>query len=142
MSTLTREAILAATDTCIERVAVPEWGGEVSVRSLTGAERDWLEGQIVQRTGKTGTINNENLRAKLCTMTLCDADGQRLFTEQDMTALAAKSAAALDRVFQVAARLSGLRDEDLVEAARSFAPARSDGSPSDSPAIVASLMSV
>ena len=142
MSTLTREAILTAPDTRIELVVVPEWGGEVSVRTLTGAERDWLEGQIVQREGKAVKINNENIRAKVCAMTICDAAGQRLFTDQDITALAAKSAAALDRVFQVAARLSGLREEDLMEAARSFAPARNGGSPSDSPVIAASSMSV
>ena len=138
MQMLSREAILAAQDTVLEVVAVPEWGGDVTVRSLTGAERDWLESQIVHREGKTVTTNLENLRAKLAAMTLCDAEGQRLFTEQDITALAAKSAAALDRVFQVAARLSALREEDLAEAARSFAPARNGDLPSDSPVTVGS----
>ena len=33
---LTRDAILAAADIQTETVPVPEWGGEVAVRPLTG----------------------------------------------------------------------------------------------------------
>lgn len=132
MGVLTREAILTIHDSQIEAVEVPEWGGTVYVRSMTGAERDWLEGQVVQREGKSVKLNHENIRAKVVMMTVCDADGIRLFTEADISVLANKSGAALDRVFQVAARLGRLREEDLAELARNFSPARNGDLRSDS----------
>jgi hypothetical protein len=42
-------------------------------------------------------------------------DGERLFTDNEVNALGAKSAAALDRVFEVAAELSRLKPEDIEE---------------------------
>ena len=40
---LTKEAILAADDLPREKVDVPEWGGEVYVRALTGAQMQPVE---------------------------------------------------------------------------------------------------
>ena len=48
---LTRDAILQATDLTFEDVAVPEWGGVVRVRGLTGTERDAFEASVVGRQG-------------------------------------------------------------------------------------------
>jgi hypothetical protein len=42
-SYLTRDAILQAPDLQGEDVAVPEWGGTVRVRGLSGAQRDAYE---------------------------------------------------------------------------------------------------
>jgi hypothetical protein len=41
-------------------------------------------------------------------LTLCDATGNRLFEDAEITALGRKSARALDRVFAVAQRLNGI----------------------------------
>jgi hypothetical protein len=41
-------------------------------------------------------------------LTLCDATGNRLFEDAEITALGRKSALALDRVFAVAQRLNGI----------------------------------
>ena len=46
---LNREAILAAEDLPRELVEVPEWGGAVYVRALTGAERDQFEASKIGR---------------------------------------------------------------------------------------------
>ena len=40
---LTREQILGSDDLKRQTVAVPEWGGDVFVRMLTGGERDAFE---------------------------------------------------------------------------------------------------
>ena len=54
---LTRDKILSADDIRSERVKVPEWGGEVIVREMTGAERDEWEGSVVRREeGEDGLI--------------------------------------------------------------------------------------
>lgn len=112
---LTRDQILQAQDLPFEDVEVPEWGGTVRVRALTGAERDAFEASIVERKGSRTEFNPVNMRAKLVAMTVVDENGNRIFSNSDVEVLGKKSAAALDKVFQVAQRLSGLRPEDLEE---------------------------
>jgi hypothetical protein len=46
---------------------------------------------------------------------LCDEAGNLTFTEQDVWALGEKNAAVLDRLFEVAQRLSSLRPKDVEE---------------------------
>lgn len=109
---LTREQILAVSDIQIETVTVPEWGGDVCVRSITGTERDWLEMNIYSERTKGKEVNMKNFRAKLLSLCLCDEKGDSLFTEKDVEALAKKSASALQRTFTVAQRLSGLSNDE------------------------------
>lgn len=114
---LTRDAILKAQDLPVEEVEVSEWGGVVRVRGLTGAERDAFEQSIVEQRGKNTRMNLRNIRAKLVALTVVDENGNRIFSDEDAEALGKKSAAALDRIFAVAQRLSGLRPEDVEELA-------------------------
>jgi hypothetical protein len=131
VSLLSRDAILAADDRKTEDVAVPEWGGSVRVRSLSGSERDAYEAHIVQlRADGTKSVNLKNLRGKLVSLSCVDEDGGRLFSDEDAEALGDKSAAALERVFDVARRLSGLSEDDIEEMAEGFEPAPSGASTS------------
>jgi hypothetical protein len=125
---LTRDAILQAQDLPRELVDVPEWGGSVYVRALTGAERDAFETSIVEQRGKSTKMNLKNIRAKLVALTVVDEEGNRIFSDSDASALGKKSAAALDRVFEVAQRLSGLRPEDVEELSKNFGSDQSEDS--------------
>ena len=113
---LTRDAILNAADIQTEAVEVPEWGGTVYVRALTGVERDEYEGSRVSVKGKKVELNYKNTRAKLVALCAVDEQGSRLFTEEDVPALGRRNAAALNRVFLVAQRLSALGPEDVEDA--------------------------
>ena len=108
---LTRDQILGAQDLTYEEVAVPEWGGVVRVRMMTGAERDAFEASTLVRRGKRVDLNMVNMRARLVALTVVDKAGARLFTERDVEVLAAKSSAALNRVFEAARVLNGLTEE-------------------------------
>jgi hypothetical protein len=119
MNILTKEAILAAEDLPRELVNVPEWGGEVYVRTMSGTDRDSFETSLIARsdaesgadTGSVagaGSTRMDNVRARLVALALCDTDGVRLFDDADIVALGRKSARALDRVFAVAQRLNGI----------------------------------
>lgn len=116
---LSRSEILDSEDLATEPVEVPEWGGTVLVRALTGVERDAYEGEIftLRGAGKGIDYNLQNIRAKLSARTIIDEDGARLFTDADIVRLGLKSAAALDRVFSVAQRLSRLTPADVKELA-------------------------
>jgi hypothetical protein len=108
---LTREQILQCDDLPREIVKVPEWGGEVQVRTMTGTDRDAFEASLI---GKEGRL--ENVRARLVSLAVCDESGDRLFGDADIAALGAKSAKALDRVFAVAQRLNGIGAEQVEQA--------------------------
>ena len=112
---LTRDAILAADDLPRELVNVPEWGGSVYVRTLTGGERDQFEAALLGsgRGRKADPAERmRNFRARLAAFVLCDEQGTALFTQADVDALGAKSAAALDRIVEVASRLNHLSKTD------------------------------
>ena len=112
MNLLSKENILAANDLPMESLTIPEWGGDVMVRTMTGADRDALEASLI---GKEGRM--ENVRARLVSLTLCDAGGVRLFTDAEVAALGNKSARALDRVFTIAQRINGI-GTDAVDVAK------------------------
>jgi len=115
---LTRDDILGINDLPYEDVLIPEWGNRyVRVRALTGAERDAFEQSIVEQRGKSTRMNLKNIRAKLVALTVVDEDGKRVFSDEDAELLGRKSAVALNRIFEVAQRLSGLRPEDVEELA-------------------------
>lgn len=108
MTYLSRDEILAADDLRAEDVKVPEWGGVVRVRELTGTELDAYQASMMSlRDGET-IPEMGNMRAKLVTRTIVGDDGEPMFTELDIGRLGQKSGVALQRVYEVAARLSGL----------------------------------
>lgn len=109
---LTREQILKTDDLPRETVEVPEWGGSVCVRTLTAAERDRFELQFADSKDKG---RPRLLRAPLVALTACDETGKPIFSVEDIAALAAKSSAALGRVFDVASKLCGMSKADVEE---------------------------
>lgn len=136
MTALTRDQILAAKDSRTDTVQVPEWGGEVIVRNLSGTERDEFEASIMQQNKKgTLVMRLANARSKLVVAAAVDENGDQLFRDEDVHALGAKSAKALQRVYDAAAELSGLKDEDLEELVGNSDAALSDSATSDSPSL-------
>jgi hypothetical protein len=111
MTALSRDAILAARDCRREAVRVPEWGGTVFVKVMSGADRDAFEQSVQDRRalGKVG----ENMRALVVVHSVVDDAGKQLFTEADLDALGAKNYLALDRIVNAALRLNKLNDEQL-----------------------------
>lgn len=125
---LSKDEILAAPDLEFEIVDVPEWGGKVRVKAMTGSERDSFEASMLQGSGKNQKISIQDMRAKLCARTIVDMEGKRLFNDAEVQKLGAKSAAALDRVYGVASRLSKISSEDLDELAKNSGKGPSEDS--------------
>ncbi len=117
MAKLSKQQILEAKDLPCEPVEVPEWGGSVDIRGLTGTERDQFEDETCKQRGKDVSVNMDNVRARLCARCMIDEKGERLFSDSDVIELGKKSGLALGRVFNVAQRLSGLTQKDVQELA-------------------------
>ncbi len=130
MAVLNKKDILEIADIKTQLVPVPEWGGEVYVKGLNGAERDKFESSMIEQRGKERSVNMANIRAKLASMSICDESGKRLFSEADVQALSQKSATALQRIFVVAQKLSGIGDDDVAELTEGLKENPFDGSAS------------
>lgn len=130
MALLTKEQIWAADDLTWEDVSVPEWGGDVRVKTLTGAERDQYEAESVKMEGNRRKMTG-NLRARLVALTAINEDGTPMFTRGDVMKLGQKSAAALERVFEVAAKLNGMTEEDMDDLAGNSESGQNESSTSD-----------
>ena len=124
---LSKDAILGADDLPFEDVEVESWGGTVRVRGLTGTERDRFEFYLAAVKDAPDKVE---VRAKIVGWCLVDADGKRLFTDKEVGKLGAKSGEAIDLVFDVVRRLSGMGDKAKEKAAQDFGTAPDDDSPS------------
>lgn len=133
MAILTRDDILKADDIKTERVEVPEWGGTVIVKSLTGRQRDEFEGSMIEQRRGKAVMNTANMRAKLVAWACVDESGERLFTNADITDLGEHNAAPVNRIYTVAAKLSGLSDDDVDEMVGKSEGSRGSSSSSPSP---------
>lgn len=122
--------ILQAKDVLTQDVEVPEWGGTVRLRGLSGIERDQYEQSCVTGRGKNRDVNLSNARAKLVARCAIGEDGATVFSDEDVAELGKKSAKALDRLFQIAQKLSGLSDDDVKELTEGLKTAQSAASTS------------
>lgn len=123
-----------------EDVAVPEWAADgasaaeaadlfVTVRALSGKQRDAFEASLVQGEGKKRKADLVNVRAKLCALCIVPDPGDAAWTEFQLGTL---DAAALDRVFTVAQRLAGLSAADVEELEKNSSPGLNGSLPSTS----------
>ena len=111
---LTRDQILSADDRRLEEVQVPEWGGSIFVRVMSGRDRDKFEFDCQKGKEEVGHV--PDFRAKFVASIACDENGELLFSESDIEQLGSKSASALDRILNRGLELAGM-DPDAVEQA-------------------------
>jgi hypothetical protein len=124
---LDRESILQADDLKKERLSMPEWGGDIFIRTMTGAERDAFEEEVIVN----GKADAKNIRARLCVRVIVDEDGNRIFSDSDAEALGSKSTHALERVADVAQMLNSMTDNDVEELKKTSEAVHSENSTSD-----------
>ena len=138
---LNRDDILGAQDIVTEEVDVPQWGGSVLVRGMTGTQRNAFEKAITKekpagnRAGRrngqtTKEVVTDEVRQRLVLWCVVDDSGQRLFAEADLPAIADKAAAAIEKIVVVAMRLSGMDEDDVDKLAEEMIDNPSDDSSS------------
>ena len=93
---------------------VPEWGGHVYVRTMTGDERDAYEEWVRGQAGEGG-IGVVGVRGRVVALCVVDEAGNRLFSDADGDKLGKKSSAALQRIFDAVVKLNFI-DSDEIEA--------------------------
>lgn len=126
-----------------EPVDVPEWaddlGGEqLLLQELSGADRDRYEASRMTvsfdaKGNADRKLNLANIRARLVVLSLVDADGKRVLSDADAAWLGQASGLVLDRLFEVASRLSGIGRDAEEDAEKNSEKASGGGSSAGSP---------
>lgn len=111
---LTVGKIRDCQDISYSELEVPEWGGKVFLKTLTGMERDKIE----QMSVKFGQSKIEGFSAEIALMAICGADKKPLFVPGDLVWLREKSGLALNRVFNEISKINKLFGESVREAAK------------------------
>lgn len=112
---LNLDQILNIDDVEVEEIEIPEWGGTVRVKAMTGAERDKYLKMVM---GKDNKPDIKGIFVKLVVMTVVDEDNKLIFNNGHMDMLNTKSAKALERIANVSMRLAGLTTADVEEAVK------------------------
>ena len=116
MAFLDKKAILAAQDETVISLNVPEWGGEIGIRAMTVGERDAYENEFMDAKAQNRGV--ENFRSKFLIATICNEDGEPIFTRKDLDQLAKKSITVVNRVWNAAMAHNALSNEDVEELAK------------------------
>ncbi len=130
---LSFDEIIDADDIQTEYVDVPEWGGRVKVISLTGEERGKVFAAI-RAHGKQIKDEDEAqsiFYARVIAASLVDENGNRIAGQSKAMALTKKNAAALNRVYRVCARISGIGQEEEDQAKQDLKATPSESSGTD-----------
>ncbi len=130
-----KDQILAAEDRPYEDVDVPEWSCKVRIRGLSGTERDAYEAKAVKlrQDGKgVEELRLKDFRSRLLVKCLYDPEtDERIFGDNEVAHLGAKSGVVIDRLHDTAHRLSGMDDGALTRAEGNFEIGLSDSSTTD-----------
>ena len=129
---LSKDQILASDDREVRSVDVPEWGGEIRLRAMSGTDRNAYDQSLITVNGDQVTPNLVNIHAKLLARCIVDDDGELMFEPggQDLLALGAKSAGVLARLVRLAEEMNGLGQRAADEAKGNSEAAPTDSSTS------------
>jgi hypothetical protein len=112
MALLGSAEILAADDRPFELVECPEWGGQVRIATMSGAERDEFEAALYGRAESGETALDRHARVLIVAYCATDAEGSRLFRNPaEVEALGQKSFRPIRRLVESALRLNALTVE-------------------------------
>lgn len=97
-----------------EKMNVPELGGEIFVRGMSGKERDkFEEGLRIRKGNRSGQSDLRNFRANLAVRVIVDEQGQRLLNDGDAELFGRMPAGVLDRILAKCHELSGKAEEEI-----------------------------
>lgn len=133
MSTVTREQFLKGRPLKTKAVEIPDLG-TVYVKELTGAERDRIDAAVIGGNSVVG-------RALIVSLSACDDQGRRLFTEADTAALGQLPHGWLDQIVEASSELNGFAPQDIerLEGNSDDGPSGASGSSSPAPSGIRAL---
>ena len=130
MKLLNKAAFLAAADLAHEDVPVPQLGGSVRIRVMSGAARDAFQ-EYMRSFGEEPRPTSA-VHAALLVQTCIEESGEPMFTMDEIELLRGTSAAATEVMAAAAMRINGLGVHAVDETAKNSESDQSDDSGSGS----------
>jgi hypothetical protein len=131
---LSADDILKRDSFKYDELDVPEWGGTLRFRTISGADRDRWAAAYAKAQASDDLTAIVGAQARLISLSSCDAEGKRIFSDEQVSALnEGQSGAVLQRVFTAISALNKI-DTGALETEGKDSPApESSGTDSVSP---------
>ena len=117
---LTKDQILAKNEELVkvQFVDVPEWGGTVGIRVMSQAERDQFDQSLISQSKvttekgkpKAADVKLDGMKAMLISLTLCNEDGHRMFTKEEVQAM---PSSPIERLHDKCQEINGMTEADV-----------------------------
>lgn len=107
---LDKAAILAFASNSalkVEKIELPEMGGDVYIKELTAGEREALEKQMQSQTDKNA------VRATVFVHSVCNADGELMFDVEDIEAIKQLPSRPVIKVFNRSNEINGITPKQV-----------------------------
>lgn len=115
MNALTRNQIIALDDLKPFDVEVPEWGGTIRLRGLSGTERQFVEDWYANHPEANGSRKSFELATHVIIKVAMDESGARLFQDDDFKTLMTKSGGVADALFSKILKASAMSTKEREE---------------------------
>lgn len=114
-----RSRVLASEDRVTKVINVPAWGGDITIRELSMADRAAAYNAMDSGEDDKRPMADRAsaFSAELVVRSVVDEDGNRVFGAADIAALAGKANRTLDHVVAAIRALNGLGQSDKETAA-------------------------
>lgn len=98
---------LASKSPNVEKLSLPEIGGDIYIKELTAGEREALETQMRAQTDKNA------VRATVFVHTVCDEDGELMFDVEDIETIKQLPSRPVIKVFNRSNEMNGITPEQV-----------------------------
>lgn len=96
----------------------PGEGTHMWVRGLSASGKDKFDDTIYSMKGGTVAVKVVGVRALMIALCACDAEGKRIFSDEDVPMLEELDGKTADAIYVVAARESNLTQKDVEDAVK------------------------
>jgi len=120
---LNRDSIIAVKDFGIEKIDIPEWGGEVCLKKWSAKDRNTYLSKSVNVDETGGHVNWDTVFDNMVltvALSLCDENGDRLFadSQEDLKILSDKDGSVIQKLYEETLIINGLAKKSIEEAAK------------------------
>ncbi len=131
MKTLSKQDILAVKDQVIKQLDMSKWWpGSIYICSISAKERGLIEAAAARFKETKGRDDSfvRNFTLRMAGMAMCDENGKRQFSDDEIPQLSHLNAAAIAYIAEEAQKLAGLTKEDIEALAKNSEGVQPEGS--------------
>lgn len=100
----------------ITPIEVEEWGGQVGLKVMSQAERETFDRALMDNMDEAGkSVDVAAMKAVLVAGTICDGEGKRIFTSDEIREM---PTGPIERLYAICQEMNGMTEKKLEEAVK------------------------